>query len=84
MNRPLDRALEIIDDEGKAIWSANVEEVGDPLDPEAAANAESVPAFHGLSRGGDVRGQLVYANFGKKEDYDALVEAGQSMPWCCV
>jgi N-acetylated-alpha-linked acidic dipeptidase len=76
MNRPLDRALEILGEDGKSVWSANVEEVGDPLDPEAARHAETVPAFHGLSRGGDVSGQLVYANLGKKEDYDALVKAG--------
>lgn len=79
MNRPLNRSLEILDSDGNAIWTANLEEVGDPLDPEAEKNSNAVPAFHGLSCDGDVRGQLVYANLGRKEDYDALVKAGVSL-----
>lgn len=76
MNTPLDRSLEILDDDGNVIWSANVEEVADDTDPEAGRYAEAVPAWHGLSRGGEATGKLVYAHYGRKQDYDALVAKG--------
>ena len=34
----------------------------------------------GLSRGGEVKGKLIYANYGRQEDYKALVESGESLP----
>lgn len=87
MNTPLDRQLEILDlaseEDGefkhKAVWSADLEEVADPRDPEAARYADAVPAFHGLSKGGEAQGQLIYANYGTKEDYDLLVSKGANL-----
>lgn len=38
-----------------------------------------MPTFHGLSRDGDVLGELVYANYGSKEDYNKLVELGVNL-----
>ncbi|TFK55592.1 Zn-dependent exopeptidase [Heliocybe sulcata] len=76
MNTPLDRKLEIVGDDGHVVWSANVEEVADDTDPEAGQYAEAVPAFHGLSKNGTASGQLVYAHYGRREDYQALVEKG--------
>jgi N-acetylated-alpha-linked acidic dipeptidase len=76
LNTPLDRSLDILDIKGKSIWSADLVEDGDPLDPEAARYKDAVPAFHGLSRGGEAEGQLVYANYGTQEDYAKLVNAG--------
>jgi N-acetylated-alpha-linked acidic dipeptidase len=76
LNTPLDRSLEIIGDDGKPVWKADLEEVVDELDPEAFKYANDIPAFHGLSANGEVEGKLVYANYGRKSDYDALVEAG--------
>ncbi|GJE84350.1 Zn-dependent exopeptidase [Phanerochaete sordida] len=76
MNTPLDRALQIIDENGETIWDADLVEDGDPLDPEAAKYKDYIPTWHGLSRDGDVSGQLVYANYGRKEDYDELVAKG--------
>jgi N-acetylated-alpha-linked acidic dipeptidase len=78
LNTPLDRSLEILGDDGKAVWRANLEEVVDEADPEAYKYADAIPAFHGLSANGDVEGKLVYASYGRKSDYDALVEAGIS------
>ena len=77
MNSPLDRSLQIHDEDGNAVWNAHIEEVAeDVLDPEAGKYAEAVPAFHGLSRGGEVEGKLVYANYGRKEDFDELEKRG--------
>ena len=76
MNTALDRSLEILDEDGESLWKANLEEDGDPLDPEAAMYKDAVPTWHGLSRDGDVTGELVYANYGTKEDYDNLRATG--------
>lgn len=100
MNTPLGRALDILDDQGVAIWKANVEETEEAGDP-AGEYARTIGAWHGLSKGGDVivranilssyyflyssqsgccarcfQGKLVYVNYGRKKDFDALAEAG--------
>ncbi|KAG5648992.1 hypothetical protein DXG03_000341 [Asterophora parasitica] len=67
LNTPLDRSLQILDANGVAVWSADLVEDGDPLDEDAAKYRDDVPTFHGLSKDGDVEGQLVYANYGTKE-----------------
>ncbi|TBU46619.1 Zn-dependent exopeptidase [Dichomitus squalens] len=76
MNTPLDHSVEILDDNGNVVWKAELEEVADETDPEAGKYFDAVTTWHGLSRGGSARGKLVYANYGKKEDFDALVEQG--------
>lgn len=79
MNTGLDRALEILDDSGKVTWAAELEEDGDPRDEDAHKYRDAIPAWHGLSCDGDVTGQLVYANYGRKEDYDELVAHGANL-----
>ena len=37
---------------------------------------DAFPAFHGYGVSGDVKGQVVYANYGQPEDYDALEKLG--------
>ena len=76
MNTPLDRGLEIIDDNGSTLWAADLVEDGDPRDPEAAKYKDYVPTWHGCSFGGEAEGELVYVNYGTKEDYYKLVELG--------
>ena len=78
MNTPLDHSLEILDDAGNVVGKAELEEVADETDPEAGKYFDAVTTWHGLSRGGSAKGKLVYANYGRKEDYDALVEQGVS------
>lgn len=78
MNTPLDHSLEVLDDAGNVVAKAELEEVADGTDPEAGKYYDAVTTWHGLSRGGSARGKLVYANYGRKEDYDALVEQGKS------
>ena len=77
MNTPLNHSVEILDEDGQAVWTAPLEEVADDRDPDAGKYHEAVPAFHGLSRSGEVKGKLVYANYGRQEDYKALVDQGE-------
>ncbi|KAH9843828.1 Zn-dependent exopeptidase [Rhodofomes roseus] len=76
MNTPLDRSLQILSQDGDAVWTAELEEVADETDPEAGKYADAVPTFHGLSRGGEAEGKLVYAHYGRKQDYDELDAKG--------
>jgi N-acetylated-alpha-linked acidic dipeptidase len=77
LNTPLDRSLEILGDDGSTVWKAELEESADQLDGDAHTYADSVGAWHGLSRDGQAEGRLIYANYGTKSDYDELVEKGQ-------
>ncbi|KAL7282546.1 hypothetical protein ACG7TL_004017 [Trametes sanguinea] len=76
MNTPLHRSLSILDEHRIPIWEAELEEDGDPRDPDAAKHKDAVPAFHGFSADGEVEGQLIYVNYGLKEDYDKVLVAG--------
>ncbi|KAI0832592.1 Zn-dependent exopeptidase [Trametes gibbosa] len=76
MNTPLDHSLEILDDDGNSVWTAALEEVADDTDPEAGKYYDAITTWHGLSRGGSAKGKLVYANYGRKEDFDDLVAKG--------
>ena len=76
LNTPLDRHLEILDGAGNVAWKANLEEVVDQTDEDAHKYFEAVPAWHGLSKDGNVTGQLIYAGYGTKREYDDLVAAG--------
>lgn len=76
LNTPLDRHLEILDGDGDVVWKANLEEVMDQTDGDAHKYFDAVPAWHGLSKDGNVTGQLVYAGYGTKEEYDNLAAAG--------
>ncbi|KAI0699393.1 hypothetical protein BC835DRAFT_1412584 [Cytidiella melzeri] len=76
MNTPVDRSLQIVGDDGGSVWGADLVEDGDPLDPDAAKYRDAVPTFHGMSKNGTAEGQLIYANYGTKEDYDELEASG--------
>ena len=76
MNTGVSASLSILDESGEDEWVADLLEDGDPDDPEAEKYRTAVPTWHGLSGDGDVQGQLVYVNYGRKEDFDKLVEQG--------
>lgn len=76
LNLPKDRSLQIVDESGAALWTADIEEDGDPLDEDAARARLDVPVFHGLSKDGDVTGKLIYAKYGRQEDLDEVERAG--------
>jgi len=67
MNTPLDRSLQVVDQNGTVIWEANLVEIADSTDPDAGKYFDDVPTFHGLSKGGDVVGKLVDGNYCTKE-----------------
>lgn len=81
LNYPLNHSLEILGEDGNSIWTAELEEVSDGTDSDATEYATAVPTWHGISRGGEAQGKLIYVNYGRKEDYDALVEAGMRLPF---
>lgn len=62
MNTPLERNLQTLDAEGKVLWEADLEEHAEEEDPEAHKFSNSVPTFHGLSKGADVTGRVSHAN----------------------
>ncbi|PSR80673.1 hypothetical protein BD289DRAFT_373625 [Coniella lustricola] len=70
--RPDGRAVQILDDSGKATWTAKLEE-GDTGEETAG---HQTYAFHGHSKSGDVKGPLIYANYGSREDFKRLYDSG--------
>ncbi|KAF8591491.1 Zn-dependent exopeptidase [Ramaria rubella] len=76
MNTPLNHSLEILDKDGDVAWTAQLEEDCEALDEDAANACDVVTAFHGLSKAGDVTGELFYANYGTPEDYAAVERSG--------
>lgn len=76
LNFPLNCSLETLGEDGNTIWTAELKEVSDGTDPEATEYATAILTWHGMSHGGEAQGKLIYANYGRKEDYDALVDAG--------
>ncbi|KAL0949286.1 hypothetical protein HGRIS_009363 [Hohenbuehelia grisea] len=84
MNTPLERRLVVVADNGSIVWEADLEEKADPTDPDAHKYSEAVPTFHGLSRGGDVTGPLIYANYGTQEDYKDLLSKGVDLTGAIV
>ncbi|KXN89501.1 Glutamate carboxypeptidase 2 [Leucoagaricus sp. SymC.cos] len=79
MNTPLERALQILEDDNSVLWDADLKEhapEGDDKDQDAVKYADAVPTFHGLSANGDVTGHLVDGNYCSKDDYDKLVADG--------
>ncbi|KAF9054950.1 Zn-dependent exopeptidase [Hymenopellis radicata] len=76
LDTPLDRTLDILGQDGQPIWTADLTEDGDPLDEDAAKYRDYIPAWHGLSGHGTAEGQLIYAEYGRKADFDELLAAG--------
>ncbi|TCD69209.1 hypothetical protein EIP91_008312 [Steccherinum ochraceum] len=76
MNTGKEVGLEILGEDGKPVWTAELVEDGDPADPEAAKYRNAVPTWHGFSANGDVAGEIIYANYGSREDYDNLLSVG--------
>ncbi|KIK69969.1 hypothetical protein GYMLUDRAFT_212939 [Collybiopsis luxurians FD-317 M1] len=79
LDTPLDRSLDILDDAGNSVWSADLREDGNPLDEDAAKYRDAIPAWHGLSGPGEGLGQLVYVNYGTYEDYEEVLASGHNL-----
>ncbi|KAF9058018.1 hypothetical protein BJ165DRAFT_1425174 [Panaeolus papilionaceus] len=79
MNRGTSQSLELLGEDGQAEWTVDLQEDGDSGDEDAHKYRLAVPPFHGYSADGDATGQLIYANYGQKEDYDELVARGANL-----
>ncbi|KAK4663317.1 hypothetical protein QC763_607540 [Podospora pseudopauciseta] len=66
------RAVEILGDDGKVKWTAKLEE--DEVGGETTGR--QTYAFHGHSKSGDVKGPLIYAHYGSREDFQTLKDRG--------
>lgn len=66
------RAVEILDEDGTVKWQAKIEE--DQAYPNAPRQQTMV--FHGHSASGDVKGPLIYANYGSRQDFQKLHDSG--------
>ncbi len=66
------RAVEIFGADDKPTWTAKLEEPD--VGGETAGRQTFV--FHGHSKSGDVKGPLIYVNYGAREDYKVLHDSG--------
>ncbi|KAI1420290.1 PA domain-containing protein [Xylaria sp. FL1777] len=67
------RVIEIMTSDGeKPIWTASLEE--NEVGVETAGR--QTYAFHGHSQSGDVKGPLIYANYGSRKDFKMLADKG--------
>ncbi|KKA26307.1 hypothetical protein TD95_001774 [Thielaviopsis punctulata] len=66
------RAVEILGDNSQVEWSAKLEE---DVHANVAAGHQTY-VFHGHSKSGTASGNLVYANYGTREDFKFLTEKG--------
>lgn len=69
------RSVQILDEAGQAKWTAKLEE--EERHHETAGR--QTYAFHAHSKSGDVRGPLIYVNYGSKADYEKLKTSGIEM-----
>ncbi|KAG6005526.1 hypothetical protein E4U21_007852 [Claviceps maximensis] len=67
------RKVEILDKDAKnPVWTAKLDE--EEHGGETAGR--QTYAFHGLAKAGDVKGPLIYANYGSRDDYQKLKDWG--------
>jgi hypothetical protein len=74
LNYPKDggRAVELLAKDGTVQWAAKIDEDQVYVDPPR----QQTPVFHGHSKSGDVKGPLIYANYGSREDFKRLYDSG--------
>ena len=82
MNKPVSIKIEAFDAVHHQLMSGPTPEQvdasdhgGDPFQD----NKNILPAFNGSSPSGDVTGEVVYANYGTREDFDELAKLGVSV-----
>lgn len=77
LNKPKDHALKLLDKMGKVAYSAPLTE--DALKEDLTTQNDTVPTFHGYSASGNVTSSYFYANYGRKQDFQALRKLGMDM-----
>lgn len=63
---------------------AKLEEPPVAVDPTSNQRDEQLPTYNAYSPDGDVRGPLVYVNYGLRDDYDRLAQLGVSVKGAIV
>ena len=82
LNKPVSIKIEAFDAQHHQLMSGPTREYvpdtdhgGDPFE----SDARILPAFNGSSPSGDVTGEVVYANYGTREDFEELEKLGVSV-----
>jgi len=70
---PKERIVELVE---PTQFRAKLQEPPVPGDPTSSQTAEQLPTYNAYSIDGDVRGTLVYVNYGNREDYEELDRLG--------
>lgn len=78
---PKHRLLEL---EGPKKFVATLEEPVVKVDPTSDQKSEQLPTYNAYSHDGDVRGRLVYVNYGAPADYEQLERMGVSVKGAIV
>lgn len=65
------RKVELLNEDGSVKWRAKIEEPNVYSNP----SRQQTPVFHGHSKSGDVKGPLIYANYGSRRDYMDLTDS---------
>ncbi len=78
---PKERVLELV---SPTTFTAALEEPALAVDPTSAQKSEQLPSYNAYSIDGDVSGPVVYANYGRPEDYDELDRRGISVKGAIV
>src|SRR6185436_3216368 len=72
---PKERVLELVE---PTRFTAKLDEPVVSVDPTSGQKTEQLPSYNAYSIDGDVTAPLVYANFGRVEDYEQLNRMGVS------
>ncbi|KAI9268070.1 hypothetical protein BDA99DRAFT_546431 [Phascolomyces articulosus] len=78
LNYPIDRKLAIVSGPKELQYEATLTEDVVEED-ETSADPNVVPTFHGQSKNGTALGPVVYANFGRMEDFQYLADRGVNL-----
>jgi N-acetylated-alpha-linked acidic dipeptidase len=73
---PKERVVELVE---PTKFTAKLEEEAIAVDPTTSQKAEQLPSYNAYSIDGDVTAPLVYANYGRVEDYEQLDRLGISV-----
>ncbi|KAI9258809.1 hypothetical protein BDA99DRAFT_483807 [Phascolomyces articulosus] len=75
INHPIKRRVALISGPEALRYEALLYEP--PIDEDETSKYPNVtPSYHGYSKNGSVTGQVVYANYGRPEDFDYLAKQG--------
>lgn len=69
LNYPTNRSQVSLFEKNQKVWSATLKEDVIAEDP---GSREAVPFFHGYSKNGSATGALIYVNFGRPQDFEAV------------